>query len=125
MEIFIWESCIAVGMVPVNAYHKTVFDISTVAMQITDEEGNVFRASKNTAPITKQEFVELKQNKVVHEKDITEKYISKLSKGYLIWDKDVRELNFYIKELKELQKNSMMSLKLQNWRVQLKQSRLK
>jgi hypothetical protein len=31
------------------------------------------RASKNTAPITKQEFVELKQNKVVHEKDITEK----------------------------------------------------
>ena len=104
MEIFIWESCIAVGMVPVNAYHKTVFDISTVAMQITDEEGNVFRASKNTAPITKQEFVELKQNKVVHEKDITEKYISKLSKGYLIWDKDVRELNFYIKELKELQK---------------------
>lgn len=104
MEIFIWESCIAVGMVQVNSYHKQVFDTSSILMQITDDEGNVFRTSKNSAPITKQEFVKLKQNKVLYKKDTAEKYISKLSKGYLIWEKDVRELNFYIKELKELQK---------------------
>ena len=104
MVIFIWESCIAVGMVQVNSYHKQVFDTSSILMQITDDEGNVFRTSKNAAPITKQEFAKLKKNKVLYNKDTAEKYISKLSKGYLIWEKDVRELNFYIKELKELQK---------------------
>lgn len=105
MEVLVWESCIAVGMVQVNSYHKEVFDISTVSMQITDENGELFRVSKGAEPISKEEFKTLKSKEVICEGDVSEKYISKLSNGYLIWQKDVRELNYYIRELKELQKS--------------------
>lgn len=104
MEILVWESCIAMGMVQVNSYHKEVFDISTVSMQITDDNGDLFRVSRGAKPISKEDFVDLKKYDVIYENNVIEKHISKLSTGYLIWQKDVRELNYYIHELEEIQK---------------------
>ena len=87
-----------------NSYHKEVFDISTVSMQITDDIGNLFRVSRGAKPISKEDFVDLKKYDVIYENNVIEKHISKLSTGYLIWQKDVRELNYYIHELEEIQK---------------------
>ena len=36
LEAMIWESCIMIGLVPVNTHYRTVFEQSTVGMRIID-----------------------------------------------------------------------------------------
>lgn len=102
METLIWEGCIAAGMVQVNTRHEEIFDIAPVMMQITDKNGILFKKSKDALPITYEDFKILKEKNILCKDDKIEQHISKIKNGYLIYQKDVEELNLYIKTLENI-----------------------
>lgn len=101
VEAMIWESCIALGMVPVNTLYGQVFRESTVAMQIVDREGKCLIASRYAPEITKMEFRELRERKRLPLGRDKELCLHNIDRDYLIWQKDFSTINRLRLELEQ------------------------
>ena len=110
LEITVWESCISVGMVPVNTHYEDVFDRSTIAMQIVDEDGRVFLKSAGGQELSADMFDQLKRSKTVRitsEREppddripiVNELHIHPIRGGCSIWLSDVSQAVAVINEL--------------------------
>ena len=100
-EAIIWETCILSGMVPVNTHYEEVFDRSTVAMQIVDEEGTPYLKSSSASKLSTEMLERLKQQKTVHTTEGQEINLQIIRGGYAVWKNDVSRTLIVIDELKK------------------------
>jgi len=101
LEAMIWESCIIVGMVPVNTHYQDVFDRSTVAMQIIDEDGRTCTKSVAAPTVSEELFSGLKRQAPVRTPEGQEFNLHVIRGGYAIWVNDISKT---LKVIDELQK---------------------
>ena len=111
LEILVWESCILVGMVPVNTHYDEVFDRSTIAMQIIDKDGRNYLRSHGAPIITPAMFNKLKEIKSVRTPEGIDIHIQPIHGGYSVWQNDVSQTIAVIEELcqslEELEKDAV------------------
>jgi hypothetical protein len=101
LEAMIWEISTLAGMVPVNTSYEEVFDRSTVAMQIVDEEGRSHRKSAVAPELSTEMFHLLKQQTTVLTKSGLELHIHGIRGGYAVWQSDVSQTVAVREELHE------------------------
>lgn len=101
LEIMIWESCIAVGMVPVNTHYEEVFDRSTVAMQIIDTDGQVCLKSACASDLSAELLAQLKLQTHVHTPEGQELHLHAIRGGYTVWQSDISQTLAVIDALKK------------------------
>ena len=102
LEIFLWESCIACGLVPVNSRYDEVFDRSTVAMKILSADGELIRSSATAEFGTDlNRFLRIKKEGTITENG-KEEHIAPLSEGYVVWKNDISELEEEMRRLSKI-----------------------
>ena len=102
LEIMVWESSILVGMVPVNTRYDEVFDRSTVAMLIVNEDGQTYRKASGAPELTPEMFEELKQQNIVRTPEGREMHLHPIRGGYAIWQNDISQTIAIIEELQKI-----------------------
>lgn len=100
-ETMIWESCILIGLVPVNTLYSEVFDRSTVAMQIVGESGETIARSSRAPSLSPELFDRLRHELVLEMPGDKELRLHVFDGGYLVWQKDVSEFNAAIRALRK------------------------
>ena len=95
-----WEMCAIIGLVPTNTNYEEVFKNSTLAMQILDKSGKIVVASDNSRPIGRITFEELTKEGTLLRDINTELHIHEFENNFLVWEKDIRDLNDIIADLK-------------------------
>ncbi|MDL2323608.1 hypothetical protein LJC61_00455 [Ruminococcaceae bacterium OttesenSCG-928-A16] len=100
-EILIWESCIYMGMVPVNTNYEEVFDRSTVAMQLVDSNGISHMKSTNAPALSNEIFVQLKKQSPILTNEGKELHLHAINGGYAIWQNDMSQTLAVIEELRK------------------------
>ena len=110
VEAMTWESCILLGMVPVNTQYRKVFESSTVGMQIFSEEGNLLAASGHACTLSQTGLQRLRESHALLIPPGTELHLHKLHNGFLVYQQDVSALHAVIADLQktaqELEKES-------------------
>jgi len=117
LEAMIWETCIIIGLVPVNTHYRTVFEQSTVGMRIIDSSGQTKISSTYAKELTPQELSELLENGSLTSDPTQYLYLHKLSEGELIYQQDVSDINILINELEQVseelrQENTLLAKEL-------------
>ncbi len=112
LEAMSWESCIILGLVPVNTQYGMVFEQSTVGMRIVSSRGVTRICSRHARELQSGEFDELKNNSMISDESGHELHLHKIHDGYLIYHKDVSRIYSVINELNktaaELQQESQL-----------------
>ncbi len=99
MIALFWECCIRIGLIPTNKGYGELMRISSLALQITDEQGKVIYKSISASDLQD----ECKKNTdVLLLDDNTELYCEKIPGGYTYWQNDISELNETNKKLEEV-----------------------
>ena len=101
LEILVWESCIFVGMVPVNTQYEEVFDRSSAAIQIVDNTGNSFLKSACAPELSTEMFERLKRQNTVRIPGGQELNLRSIRGGYAIWKNDMSRTHAVIDELRQ------------------------
>ena len=101
LEAMAWESCILIGLVPVNTLYSEVFDRSTVAMQIVGENGETIARSSRAPSLSPELFDRLRHELVLEMPGDKELRLHVFDGGYLVWQKDVSEFNTAIRALRK------------------------
>lgn len=101
LEAMSWESCIILGMVPVNTQYGQVFRKSTVGMQILDKSGEAVLSSEYARPISDEELYVLFRDKCFCDDSGQEIRIHSIKSGYLVYQKDISGILSIIEELHE------------------------
>lgn len=101
MEMLLWESCIGLGMVPVNLQYEQVFRESTVAMQITDHSGHRLAASGYAPEVTPAAFAELQEFGQLSSGEGRELRLYDFGDGCLIWQRDFSAINELYRQLQQ------------------------
>lgn len=104
-EGLIWESGVIGGAVGINSRYGKIFDISTIAMQIVDKDGNVIKRSKSAATIDKEVFEVLKEEGRYQLNRDIELRINPLNRGYVIWENEITQINDLIDRFKSDEEN--------------------
>jgi len=127
LEAMVWESCIIVGMVPVNTRYKEVFDRSTVSMQIINDDGRLCLKSASAPEITEERFNQLKRSTTVRTPEGMELHLHTIRGGYAIWQHDVSQTTAVIDELhKSMEKlENESDILRQELRIRSEESTLK
>lgn len=99
LEILSWESCIMLGLVPVNTQYRTVFERSTVGMRIVNEAGETAVQSEYAKDLSAEQLEALKQNSVITDSAGIELHMHRIRNGFLIYQQDVSQLYETISEL--------------------------
>ncbi|MCR5742233.1 MAG: hypothetical protein K6F92_00690 [Lachnospiraceae bacterium] len=100
IDAIFWELCSITGLVPTNTNYEEVFKNSSLSMQILDKSGKVVVASDNSRPIGRITFEELAKEGTILRDMNTELHIHEFDNNYLVWEKDIRDLNDIIADLK-------------------------
>ena len=101
LEIMVWESSVLVGMVPVNTHYDEVFDRSTVAMLIVNEDGQAYLKSSGAPDLPMEMFEALKQKSIIRTPEGKELNLHSIRGGYAVWLNDVSETITVIDELQK------------------------
>ena len=101
LETVIWEICIWLGIVPVNSQYGRVLEYSTVAMQITDPEGQVLAASRQAPVISQEQFAVLQREHRMPAGEGRELCLHRIPGGNLIWLQDYSAVSQAIQGLQQ------------------------
>ena len=89
------ETCIQIGLIPVNRRYRRFFRHSPHSMQIADKQGNVALASDGAEPLFGVTLQVLRENggkpMVSQEDDLL--YAGEITGGTVVWREDIRSLN--------------------------------
>jgi len=99
MIALFWECCIRIGLIPTNKGYGELMKVCSLALQITDENGQSIYKSLSANPIS-QTYAEMKMPVLIDEN--TELYCEPISGGYIYWQNDITELNEINKKLEEI-----------------------
>ena len=101
LEILVWESCILIGMIPVNTHYDEVFNRSTIAMQIIEKDGEPYLRSLG-APILSAEMLGmLMKRKTVRMPEGKDMHMQAIHGGYAVWMSDVSQTIAVMEELRQ------------------------
>lgn len=101
----LWESVIVTGMISSNVEYKWCFTHSVINSQILDRNGNSVYKSTFATPIVPSEFEELKENGYVLHDANTEIRMAEIDGGYVVWERDIHDINELIEKLKDTEKS--------------------
>lgn len=99
-SVMIWESCIRIGLIPVNTRYKDFFYHSTLHLQVTDPAGVPYLSSVGARPIPRDTFNRLRRGGTVLLDPDTEAHLYPEKFGFSVWQEDVSALNDMIAELR-------------------------
>ncbi|MGI6028492.1 MAG: hypothetical protein ACOX81_03655 [Candidatus Heteroscillospira sp.] len=99
IEAAFWEAVMFTGLVPVNTQYEEVFDRSTIAMQIVDQEGQPLARSGSAPVLSEKTFHLLRDQGSLVSASGVEMRLHPIDDSYLIWQKDVSELWSVIDQL--------------------------
>lgn len=100
-EILVWETCILIGVLPVNTDYREIFHCSDIGMQILHPDGEVFVQSKAAYPLDAKLLQHLKQDKTVVLPDGMTLQIMPMKDGDTVFHSDTREVQRLAEELQE------------------------
>ncbi len=98
IELF-WECCIRIGLIPTNKGYGELMKICSLALQITDKNGESIYKSLSANKL-ENEHKEMRAPILIDEN--TELYREQIPGGYVYWQNDISELNEINKELEEV-----------------------
>ncbi len=101
--IALWESLIYSGFVPSNIDYEWCFNHTSVNAQILDKDGNGVYRSAEARPVLKSEFNELVLNGICRVNQDTELVLAPINGGYVVWERNIRDINRIISELTDTQ----------------------
>ena len=102
LEALSWVLYILVGLVPVNMEYVSVFEYSTIGMQILNEDGSVILKSQNADELDGTQFQRLKQEGKILLPD-REILLHENDGSCFVWRKDIRRIREIIDETKEME----------------------
>ena len=94
----IFESCIGCGLIQSNSYYTELFQASTFAAQITDDNGSVIYAAENASPMDSAVLQQAKKEAVMIDKN-TRLCSAPIHGGYVYWQEDISALLAVLDEL--------------------------
>lgn len=98
-HLAICESCLFLGLLPTNFYYKQFFENTDIGMQLLDADDVVNIRSRKARILTDEENNSLKKLGSFYT-DGFEIYRKKVQGGFLVYEKDVREIHREIEQLK-------------------------
>ena len=101
LECLLWESLIAIGALPVNTHYQDMFRHSSMGMLILKTDGSLYRKSDGAKDISRDQFEKLKRENMIITHDGLELHISEINAGYVVWQRDTKELRDKLHELHE------------------------
>lgn len=107
-EGLLWESLIALGVLPVNLRYGEIFLLSDVAMAIYDPDGILYACSSKAEPVTAEQFSALREQRKILLADGSELCLGEIRGGYVVWKNDTEKLRVVLEELRE-KKNELES----------------
>lgn len=121
-----WETCVVLGMIPVNKYYREFFEKATINAQIVAEDGTPY-LSAGTAVMPEQEvFEKLKdRGSLVYEQRSVLQY-HPISCGAVIWQEDITEIQRLVKNLQVNQQELLErnALEEEESRARIRESRI-
>lgn len=94
-----WETCVVIGLVPVNSRYSYFFHNASLRAQIVDKEGKSYISARNAVKIDDRTFREIVQNSCKYYNSRTLLQLYPISCGYVIWQEDIGKINGMIEEL--------------------------
>lgn len=101
LEAMSWESCIILGLVPVNTQYGMVFEQSTVGMRIVNEQGVTQICSSHARELTDDQLCDLKRSSMISDGKGHEMHLHPIGGGYLIHQSDFSQIYSVINELNQ------------------------
>jgi len=99
MIALFWECCIRIGLIPTNKGYGELMRVSSLALQITDENGATIYKSISANELKE---ADKKKTEPILLDENTELYCEKIPGGYTYWQNDISELNEINKKLEEV-----------------------
>lgn len=94
-----FESCIQCGLIQSNTRYAQLFEISTIAAQITDRNLHLIYASENAGDFDQESLAQAKEEPVILEEGIR-LCAAQIFGGFVFWQEDISRLMDLIDELK-------------------------
>lgn len=94
-----FESCIQCGLIQSNTRYAQLFEISTIAAQITDRNLHLIYASENAGDFDQESLAQAKEEPVIVEEGIR-LCAAQIFGGFVFWQEDISRLMNLIEELK-------------------------
>ncbi|MCF0105557.1 MAG: hypothetical protein HUJ53_02215 [Holdemanella sp.] len=100
--IILWESFVYIGLFPTNTMHKELFEASTIAAKITDEDYNTIYSSKYAINVPVGLMIQSEEKELLIDKD-TKMKNEKILNGHFLWFEDISYMNSLLEKSKSLQ----------------------
>ena len=94
------ELCIHCALIPSNTHYREMFDASTVGVQITDENGQLFLSSAAARPVPEELLKQAQSGPVMLDKGLR-LCAADIRGGHVFWQEDVSELLSVLSQLNE------------------------
>ena len=119
LTMSLWESLIQAGFIRANIGYENMFKNATVAAQITDNNYNVFYASKLAKELP-AEALYASEKEPVNIDENTRLKNAKIRSGHFLWLEDVSAFNRTLADLSETKKELSESNDILNAEIEIK-----
>ena len=96
-----WESCLQVGLIPINGYYRYFFSESTVAAQIVDGQGRPVYRAQNAPDLTPDQLDAAAREAILLNAD-TRLQSAPVQDGRVYWVEDISKINRIQGQLAEI-----------------------
>lgn len=103
--ILFWEALIHGGFIQGNKDYEWCFKNSTIKAQIIDNRGNRIYQSHISRPLGEDDWYILSQNGRFKPDRNTEMLLARIRGGYVVWEKDIHDINYTMDNLLETREN--------------------
>ena len=92
LYVFLWESCIVIGLIPSNTGYEDIFMNSAFTACISDASGNIlYRANRMEIPEAEQ--LKIAESRPVMVTEDVRLSGSRIKNGFVFWEEDISSLN--------------------------------
>lgn len=96
-----WESCMQIGLLPVNSNYERYLAASTISVQLIDDQGQVCYRAQSAPELTQQQMsAALSGNTPLHKNACLR--AEKVRGGHVYWLEDLAHINHMYQELSEI-----------------------
>ena len=100
-EILVWETCVLIGVLPVNTDYREIFHRSDIGMQLLHPNAEVFLRSATAYPVDADLFRRLQKEGAAVLEDGMTLQMTPLKDGCAVFHSDTREVQQLAEELEE------------------------
>ncbi|MCQ2540078.1 MAG: hypothetical protein MJ114_06465 [Acetatifactor sp.] len=121
-----WETCVVLGMIPVNKYYREFFEKATINAQIVDRDGAPYLSAGTAVVPERTVFEKLKdRGSMVYEQRSVLQY-HPISCGAVIWQEDITEIQRLVENLQVNQQELLErnALEEEESRARIRESRI-